>query len=874
MAKPSEMATFVAATPVLASPEPAAFQLVGRISKLNPDLDVVAVNPVPRPAKVVPLGNPIFRVRTEAVRLVNPDLGNFISKIPPLDPGIPRSQVTVPISPVVDLTDQVLFEDTAGTTKYYLARYRLSEEAGRFQLSLEKSDSGGSLSLLLESYPAPEVATFQNAQPLTASISIILRHLYANGGEKELVFQEVTAEGSKLRGVLRLSSLIELTQLYEAMTIDVRAASVIVRRAVKVAVPASGIWINPDSVVRHGRGPSPSDSLSPIRGEGEPKFDRFVKSSGAGGRDAAGVASLLERRIDSGPVLSEGRGVIRGTWIFDLDKGAEGSDGDIWWVQQTQTQREMAAWRNSRIVNLGLVDFATLSVTDLQGLQFSQMPINGNNDASNQLVNGDVFAVVTNLGNYAKVQVLNYDYNIAIRWVTYAQVGAGGNPSPATFREVTRVVDNLIDPQPFVFPPELHGYIFRNISSLPGQSFALAWHQVSGHSYYQDPARPHVFFYLPDSFKIARLPQSPHYPFMSIRPPSNDASDGQQIALQFFAAPFVDNKRLAAAATPLRSLVTSFPAGVTTPVLEPLLVETNAVRFNLIYPRANAPADSSQKKEEFLIDLRAGIWANLMLSVEELQAVYDALFGAGGAVLFGGSIQISLGDGTRNPEPIPFAARMDDLVGDIFDYEGEPDPASGVVKVILRNAIESPVNIKRLNATLRQNQTEVPALIQDPGFTPPVKLNPGEAASFSVVPSAPLPGGGDLTAAFDLSGVETLPDPEKIFDTLAGSIPPQTSKDFTVRATAATFAPSPNHPNDPISSILVDFKGDDAVVTVELNAQTLTAKATLRKPIRNLMLHRPDPPYLYRLTVIRNLPGVPSEWKPVTTDMFFADVEV
>ena len=44
------------------------------------------------------------------------------------------------------------------------------------------------------------------------------------------------------------------------------------------------------------------------------------------------------------------------------------------------------------LLNLGAVDFTTLSAAGLQKLPYSATPIPGNNDATNKLVNGDVFA--------------------------------------------------------------------------------------------------------------------------------------------------------------------------------------------------------------------------------------------------------------------------------------------------------------------------------------------------------------------------------------------------------------------------------------------------------------------------------------------------
>ena len=54
------------------------------------------------------------------------------------------------------------------------------------------------------------------------------------------------------------------------------------------------------------------------------------------------------------------------------------------------------------------------------GKRFILDPIKVNFNIENNLINGDVFAVITNSGNYAKVQVTDYGYNLGIKWVTYA----------------------------------------------------------------------------------------------------------------------------------------------------------------------------------------------------------------------------------------------------------------------------------------------------------------------------------------------------------------------------------------------------------------------------------------------------------------------
>jgi hypothetical protein len=112
---------------------------------------------------------------------------------------------------------------------------------------------------------------------------------------------------------------------------------------------------------------------------------------------------------------------IRGTFHYDFDAGVESNVGaDVWWEQETQTARAMVPQGEVRLVNLGNVDFASISLTDLEHAAFSNNPIDGNDDSSNELVGGDVFGVLTDRGNYAKVQVVQYGYDLVVRFITYA----------------------------------------------------------------------------------------------------------------------------------------------------------------------------------------------------------------------------------------------------------------------------------------------------------------------------------------------------------------------------------------------------------------------------------------------------------------------
>ena len=140
--------------------------------------------------------------------------------------------------------------------------------------------------------------------------------------------------------------------------------------------------------------------------------------------------------------------VLKGTFTFDLDTGTEGGTGanyDIFWEQMTTVLRQMAVMNTAQIVNLGAVDFNSLTAPALASLTYASTPIDGNNDATNKLTVGDVFAVRTTNGNYAKVKVLAYGYDLTIQWVTYnipsgyKVIGTGyTNPE-----DVKMSVDNL-----------------------------------------------------------------------------------------------------------------------------------------------------------------------------------------------------------------------------------------------------------------------------------------------------------------------------------------------------------------------------------------------------------------------------------------------
>ncbi|HBZ69970.1 MAG TPA: hypothetical protein DEP35_09645 [Deltaproteobacteria bacterium] len=111
----------------------------------------------------------------------------------------------------------------------------------------------------------------------------------------------------------------------------------------------------------------------------------------------------------SATTVASGVADITGTFSFDFDTGVQGDfltdpGQDVFWEQFTPTTRALVPENGAQIVNLGVVNFANLTLADLQGLSYGNAQISGS-DGSNALVYGDVFAVKTNAGNYAKAIV-------------------------------------------------------------------------------------------------------------------------------------------------------------------------------------------------------------------------------------------------------------------------------------------------------------------------------------------------------------------------------------------------------------------------------------------------------------------------------------
>ncbi len=515
-------------------------------------------------------------------------------------------------------------------------------------------------------------------------------------------------------------------------------------------------------------------------------------------------------------------------------------------------------------------------------------------------------------------------------------------PAVPLYRQADRVVDQTVEPRPFEFSPELHKYIFSGVVPASRENLELTRYQVPwgdgrSHTYYQDAARPALFYYLPDSFKIARRSDGAHEPLMSVNFGQAASAEDLKATFSFVAVPYIDPKRLLDAGDKLKaSLTEGLPKGVSGLQFEPLLSAPGKTHFSLSYPGCDTSKGPFELRDKAIVDLRSGVHDSFTMSLAQFQSLYDALFSAS-SLLLTGKVDVELG--TDSGEEIPFSARMNDLGGDFLGYTEQSatdgsstatgddtsdelkdsvataigdavggnvqeavgeivgglakaflhgkkgkgskkkdkltGPAEQGVQATLQNIIESPVEIQALGATLVRGRERIPAVINGLDLSQPVQLKPGEQVAFTVAPSEAVTASGRVHVEYDLSGVHVNPDKDAIWKEI---LDPTTAESYvttiTVKTPASTFAAPAADPSSQIVSMVVDF---DSGVSSELNANKLEVKANLPHQVVNFVLRKTDPgEYRYKLTIVRanGQQSRDADWRPPeTTTVLFPAVQ-
>lgn len=151
-----------------------------------------------------------------------------------------------------------------------------------------------------------------------------------------------------------------------------------------------------------------------FKGTAHPSFEasRYISLEAI---TAVGSVVTYNLRLSITPLVFNNI-TIPGSNYYDFDLV---DNTDVWWEQVTSTERAMAPVNGAKVANIGVTNFTNVTAAQLKGLSYSTTGIDGNNDSTNKLVAGDVWAVHTDGGHYVKVKVVTYAFNIVIDYVLY-----------------------------------------------------------------------------------------------------------------------------------------------------------------------------------------------------------------------------------------------------------------------------------------------------------------------------------------------------------------------------------------------------------------------------------------------------------------------
>jgi hypothetical protein len=318
---------------------------------------------------------------------------------------------------------------------------------------------------------------------------------------------------------------------------------------------------------------------------------------------------------------------------------------------------------------------------------------------------------------------------------------AGQPPPQQLYRQSAVAIDTAID---FYFDKNLDQSIFANLphvgsgtpSTLNHVPVAYPEGAAKSYSYWQDPLQPGQIYFLPDSYKIARLATSPHTPAINIATSGSDPAT-LNVTLTFFALPVWDLNRIAAAAA--GPLLSGFSISKITS-LSILPATTTQLLLNL--PSTDSSASTAPVAiANASIDTANGIQGSVTMPLAQFQQVYNAMF-VTPSVLLSGQVNVTVDQDT---EHVPFSGRASDFTGDIFDSSISYDATANQVTVTATNGIESPIHINALADTLLMGTTAIP--------TTPVSTSP--SLPVDLVPVQPANAGSSATNVTTSAGGAT-----------------------------------------------------------------------------------------------------------------------
>jgi hypothetical protein len=426
------------------------------------------------------------------------------------------------------------------------------------------------------------------------------------------------------------------------------------------------------------------------------------------------------------------------------------------------------------------------------------------------------------------------------------------------FRQRKLLLEWIVPPAPIVLSEAQGNRLGGGSSGVQ----ALIRHRIAfggkNYSYWQDPAQPERFHFLPDRFLLARAPEGNRRPLLRVRSAAMTGDDTPRIALEFQARPVVDSDRLDAARPQLETAARE--RGGTGALDLEIMPDPQPV-LRLALPQNGVPNPAMTVRSDADIDLETGVAHGETMSIEDFQLIYQALFG-GSLTLLRGEVRAAMSGG--DPEDVPLELRIDKTAGDVLNASPGAATAEGL-KYSLTNAIESPVRIDRVAAAVSVGDKLIPLRVEQ--FTAGQRLAPGASIEVVLVAPEPIQSPGPNTILFDQSDVAVEPDKlaiwNLVFDRSAAA---QMTRSVTAEAVPLLFS-SLDRPGDRVAAFVVTVEHGG---TVRLTEAEFKGTTTVRIPIEPLITGAPVPPIRYRTETWWGSGGIGvSPWRETDGDILF-----
>lgn len=432
-------------------------------------------------------------------------------------------------------------------------------------------------------------------------------------------------------------------------------------------------------------------------------------------------------------------------------------------------------------------------------------------------------------------------------------------PPQVLYRATTRSVDQVLSPTPFTFSSDLHPYVYGDITGS-GRQGGLVLEQVEfggrHHSYYFAAGRPEVVYYLPDAFTLARVPEAPHPPMMSV---AFETPDGRladtSVTVVFAASAVASPSRLLDAA---RQLAAKGHLDASAMDLQPFLADSSRTTLRVSLPGS---AGSSTVLADARIDLRTALSAGFRVPLAAFQSMFDRIGGADPR-LFDGEVEVRLDRPDRPAEKVPLVVNLANLAGPLVDIRPVRQPQEPRYQVTITNAIESTVQLDTLAASLPQSAGPLPCELQTLSGT--TTLARGESLTSAVVP-ATTPTEPDVLPEVVVVSATVTPDAAALWDEICEDTTSHFTTEVTVKASDQIFAPAAD--GNTILAVIVELGGlaGGLTDTVELTAATPVGTGVASAPIADLVLRAADPgQYRYRVLTVRESGETTGEWRTRT----------